>query len=102
MLCVAGARALPAGSSMTSLLGQSPAENELYCTVATSCRQLIPDLCHISLALIGGLDNLHFYSLSEQPSTGHAYTATLPIENTSAGLAAKFKWPIFTSKLGNR
>ena len=32
---------------MQQSLGQSTAEEELYCTVAASCRKVVPDACHI-------------------------------------------------------
>lgn len=62
--------------------------------------QQIIKMC--SLALIGGQTELHYFSLSEQPEVGHVYATTLPLENTSAGLATKFRWPVFISKLGKR
>ena len=61
---------------------------------------LLHGLC--SLALADGEDKLHFYSLSEHTSVRHVYTMTLPLENTSAGLAVKFRWTVCTSKLGKR
>lgn len=31
---------------MQQSLGRSTAEEELYCTVAASCRKVVPDACH--------------------------------------------------------
>ena len=70
----------------------------LACHVEAS--DLLHGLC--SLALADGEDKLHFYSLSEHTSVRHVYTMTLPLENTSAGLAVKFRWTVCTSKLGKR
>ena len=64
-----------------------------------ACQQ---DFLPCSLALVGSQDCMHFYSLSVQQGTGHARTATLPLENTSAGLAARCRRPVYTSKLGTR
>ena len=61
---------------------------------------LLRGLC--SLALADGEDKVSFYSLSEHTSGRHVYAMTLPLENTSAGLAMKFRWTVCTSKLGKR
>ncbi len=55
-----------------------------------------------SLALVGGHSELHYLSLSKMPEVGHVYATTLPFENRSAGLATKFRCPVFISKLGKR
>ena len=69
-----------------------------------ACHVKASDLLHglCSLALADGEDKLHFYSLSEHVSVRHIHTTTLPMENTSAGLAVKFRWTVCTSKLGKR
>lgn len=61
---------------------------------------LLRGLC--SLALADGEDKVSFYSLSEHTNGSHVYAMTLPLENTSAGLAMKFRWTVCTSKLEKR
>ena len=72
--------------------------------ISLACHVEASDLLHglCSLALADGETKLHFYSLSEHAGARHVYIVTLPLENTSAGLAMKFRWAVCTSKLGTR
>ena len=93
------------GSLLTStdILGHD-IYGKILVLISLACHVEAFDLSHglCSLALADGGNKLHFYSLSEHASVGHVYTVTLPLENTSAGLAVKFRWAVCTSKLRKR
>ncbi|BDA48699.1 hypothetical protein COCOBI_12-3810 [Coccomyxa sp. Obi] len=90
-------------AKFTLSLGQCSTDSELYRIAACTCRDLVPETCHISFSLLSENETqLHYFEVHTAEGRSHGHLGTFPVENTGSGVAVALKRPVLTSKDGKR